>query len=784
MITSSEDYKKLCSDSLIEQEFNKVLENKEIKVVSFDIFDTLVFRKVAKPTDVFLKVGKYNYVKELFQTSENFKLSRIYAEKKARQLHKKLEDITLDLIYEQLPLTKKQRNKIKKTELKEEYKNLYINKQIEIWIEKAYNKGKKVVLISDMYLYKKQIDKLVLSKVINKNYISKIYVSSEYGKSKSKGGLFPLIKNKLGIKYEEWFHIGDNIHSDINQAKKLNINTLYYNYSKKLQNTFYVEEKYINCNIKKLASLRTLSLMLNPYLSKNEQFYFNLGSCFYAPALWNFSLWLGKLSKQKGIKQINFIMREGVTFQKYFKKLNSSINTNLIYASRKSIFLASLDMENFKISDFKASSYRGIRIKDLYELYKIKLTNKVLEKYKNTLCSEVHEVIIGKKTLLSLLENDLDNNLEKIKEKIKVEKQVFKDYMNSFDIEEKSIFVDFGGSGTVLQHINNTLKEKKITSVLFYKYLSAYGKMISSKNFSFLYPTRKTEHAIKVIQRSPEFMEILLNGLEKTTTHYMRKSDKVIPITKYPHDKTDNLISIIKAFNKGIDNFFLLAKEYNFKKIIDDKSLALILSRLIEVPSKDEVAYLGDLYYDEGKASKQVQKLIPNKLLKEIKKVDIPKMYEEYSQNYWYERNKYHWITGIISKIDPYYISDTKGISPMYNIRKHANILVNILKDNNISKINIYGAGGMIPKLKPLLEQSKIEIVSIMDKMALSKEFKFEGYTVTSLPNQLDSNNNTYPILIASLSYEMEIIDYISKIINERNLHLMIISRQNGLVVI
>jgi predicted HAD superfamily hydrolase len=774
------EYKKLCSNSLIEEEFDAFLENKDIKVISFDIFDTLAFRKVANPVDIFYKVGKDNYVKDIFNTADTFKQFRISAEQTARSLNKNLEDITFDLIYEQLPLTSKQKKKIQKLELEEEYKSLYINKQIENWIEKAYNRGKKVILISDMYLSQKHINKVILSKLTNKHLISKDYVSSEYGKSKSKGGLFPFVRNDLKINYKQWLHIGDNKHSDIIQAKKLNIFTLHYKHNQALQDTFNIEERYINSNLKKLSSLRKITTLLNPYREKKEHFFFNLAVTVYGPALWSFSHWLNDLAKKEKITQINFIMREGKTFQKYLHKINTHIDTNLIYASRKSIFLASLDVDTFTLSDFNASVYRGIRIKDLYSFYNIKLTNKILIQYEDTLCSNANIIRIENSTLLTVLENDLENNLSTIKKHIKKNKKLFKEYLDSFNIKDSSIFVDFGGSGTVLEHISKTLDKKYILNILFYKHHLGYKKMLSYKTYSFLHPSRQTENAINLIKRTPEFTEILLNGLDQTTTHYIKKEEKVIPITSYPYE-IDSFVPIVEAFHKGLDSFFTAVQEYKFKKIINNNILAMLIARIIEVPSKDEVEHLGNLYYDEGKGSKLVQKLIPKNLIDEITKSDIPSMYKAYSENYWYKRNKYNWITGIISKIDPSYIAAIKGIANTDNIDMHAMILVNILKENNISKINIYGAGGLISKLKHYLKESNIEIISIMDKKALTKEFEFEGYTITSLPYQLN-NGNTYPILVASISYEMEITNYLFQFIIQKDLNIQLINRTNGLI--
>jgi predicted HAD superfamily hydrolase len=65
-------------------------------------------------------------------------------------------------------LTPKQRKKIQNIEIKQEYKSVYINKEILKWIKIAKKADKKVILTSDMYLNFNQIKYIVLSKI--KNY--------------------------------------------------------------------------------------------------------------------------------------------------------------------------------------------------------------------------------------------------------------------------------------------------------------------------------------------------------------------------------------------------------------------------------------------------------------------------------------------------------------------------------------------------------------------------------------------------------------------------------------
>lgn len=67
--------------SAVEQEYIKLLQQEEIRIVSFDIFDTLVFRKVAQPQEIFKRLVNINLsnnfltLQRIFSIIE-FKLSR------------------------------------------------------------------------------------------------------------------------------------------------------------------------------------------------------------------------------------------------------------------------------------------------------------------------------------------------------------------------------------------------------------------------------------------------------------------------------------------------------------------------------------------------------------------------------------------------------------------------------------------------------------------------------------------------------------------------------------
>lgn len=778
----SSKFLQLCKNSKIEKEFDRILDNNEIKVISFDIFETLVFRKVAHHNDIFYKVGKNDFVKNIYNTAEAFQMYRLSAQRAARLKFLEKNEITFDEIYNELDLTYNQKEKIKNIELEQEYKSLYINKQISNWIKRAYDKGKKVILISDIYFSKKDIEYLVIDKLDNKHLISNIYISSEYKERKFNKKLFEIVRNDLNINYEEMAHIGDNIHSDYNISNSLNIHTLFYNISKNFQDILDIEEKYIDTTTKKAANLRKMTSLLNPFEKKEEEFYFNYGAIIFGPILWEFSHWLNKLAKKEEIIQINFIMREGKTFEHFFKKFNSKIKTNLLYASRKSIYLATLNENDFNFEKFNFFKFRTFTILDIYDLYKIQLKNIILKDYSNTPIKEINKIYINDRNLLDIFMEDFSTNKEQIKINIKKDKELFLEYLEQ--IKQNAMIIDFGGGGTVNRNISKVLENKNLRSVLFFMHDFGYKVNTATKTLSFLPYNEKTKSSLELIGRTPEFIEILLNGLEKTTIKYEKIDDKILAITKHPIENSEDfnhLEKIINAFNLGIESFFILTKEYKFKSIINRETIALILGRCIEVPLKDEVEFLGKLHTDEGKGSSKTSQLILEEQKNNLLSLGLEKTYYNLAQNINYKKIDTHWIHGCIASIDNSFLPIIKGFTNIYPNQEYINNIIEILKRNKISKINIYGAGILFVKLKPYLLKENIQIVSVMDTRANLSSFIFEGYEVNSISNVIDENN-LYPIIVASVEYSFEISDLIIRYLKSKNLKTKIINDYEGLI--
>lgn len=293
------------------------------KVVSFDIFDTLLLRPFCKPEDVF------GYISQLYNKPE-FIVKRIAAEKIAfrKIMGTNREDITFDEIYENLPEEYKH---FKDIEMATEEQILQINSEMLEIYNFARNKNKKIIITSDMYLPKEFLIKILHEKGISN--FNNLYVSNEYSLTKRTGNLYKYILKDLNVMPGEIIHIGDNKESDILTAQKLGLQTYHYN---KIQDRLLLQPEYHYLKNKNIASQIVGSILVNEQKDSNPNYWYSLGFKFGGLLIYSFVSELSKILKIRGIQNVFFIARDSFQVYETFKKYNknSNINAYYVYASR------------------------------------------------------------------------------------------------------------------------------------------------------------------------------------------------------------------------------------------------------------------------------------------------------------------------------------------------------------------------------------------------------------------------------------------------------------------
>lgn len=169
------------------------------RAVAFDVFDTLLWRDVAAPQDLFA------LMEEIHAAGAGFAQNRSRAEALARVPG---TETTLAAIYAQPPL----QGAAPKAECQAELRVVVPRHELVQAAKACHEHGYKIYIISDMYLPAAQIDAML--RRCGVDFADGVFVSSEYGVQKRSGKLFRLFLQKTGLRAREVLFVGNDRRAD------------------------------------------------------------------------------------------------------------------------------------------------------------------------------------------------------------------------------------------------------------------------------------------------------------------------------------------------------------------------------------------------------------------------------------------------------------------------------------------------------------------------------------------------------------------------------------------
>jgi FMN phosphatase YigB (HAD superfamily) len=181
-------------------------------IVSFDIFDTLLVRQWFFPDNLFA------YLDEMVKTRfgiTDFARLRKQAERLAR-LECSGGDVDIDAIYtafgklcgrpEDVPAIRAMEESAELTALRPRV-------DVREAVQQLKARGKRVVLVSDMYLPEDFLRSVLAQHGIG--MYDSLYLSCVTGLRKDRGDLWAAVAQKENVAPQRWLHVGDNEHSDL-----------------------------------------------------------------------------------------------------------------------------------------------------------------------------------------------------------------------------------------------------------------------------------------------------------------------------------------------------------------------------------------------------------------------------------------------------------------------------------------------------------------------------------------------------------------------------------------
>lgn len=280
---------------------------------TFDVFDTVVTRRLPRPADVFTLVGE-QLRKEGIRTPRGvmFTILRIRCERWARRLvpgrEVSLEDIHR-LLGRFLFWSEADRCRAAVLEMEIESSVLKATPRGREAVEKARILGASVAYVSDMYLAEPFI-RAILEREGLFGPGDLLAVSSEWKASKGVGDIWPRLIETLGVPAGDIFHQGDNPHSDIESPRKHGI-------SSSRLGTAEVsrwEEPDRGDKAEKLrefGGIAALSRLARSACAEPDDYWTCLGAGILGPMLAGFTTWMLEDARRKGIGTLWFLSRDG-----------------------------------------------------------------------------------------------------------------------------------------------------------------------------------------------------------------------------------------------------------------------------------------------------------------------------------------------------------------------------------------------------------------------------------------------------------------------------------------
>lgn len=427
--------------------------------VSFDIFDTLLVRKIINPEDIFEIIEIE--LKNKLGLNIPFKRWRQDSEYKWRLINEFKLDCNINDIYNQMEkeykLEKELCEKIKDYEINTELKFVTPRVDMVEILNYCIRKSKKVILTSDMYLTSSEIDK-ILKRIGVKNYNS-IVVSNEINARKDNGRIWQLYKEQY--KDSSLIHIGDNEHSDIQEACDVQIPHYHIMSSYNLfelsgmmdkfdSNKFNIADKVYTGAI--VSKLFNSPFVLNDNKGKIElNDLKSLGYVMFGPIILNYMIWVLNESLTNGINQIAFLARDGYLLNQLFdllKKSNSKleeIEAHYLLASRRALSIISATCKD-DLVNLLNTNYNGSICNLFYSRFGIEIDND------SNIC--LPEQIEKAKTLLEDYYEEILKNAEN-------ERNNYTKYLNNIGINLNGeiMISDVGYSGTIQYYLSKYLKK-------------------------------------------------------------------------------------------------------------------------------------------------------------------------------------------------------------------------------------------------------------------------------------------------------------------------------------
>ncbi|KAA5835058.1 HAD family hydrolase [Saccharopolyspora hirsuta] len=361
----------------------RLLSDGSCSVLSLDVFDTILWRRVPRPTDLFGMLGarlRGSGRCPEWVTDATFRRMRIEAEQRARHASgSACGEVSLFDIWREMPQALFAGTPLEElvgAEVELEREVTVVDLDVARLVQVADKNHIPIVLVSDTYFTADQLAHLLDRPELGPLRDARVFRSHQHGLDKG-SGLWKIVLHELGMSPEQVVHVGDNEVADHEVPGELGVRTVHYR---------RIDEEYAEVLDREgastdsfgpfsplvhaedgdfgLTSLRAKTLQTAPGdVGASVRTAWRYGAAVLGPVLTGFAEWVASRAHASGTPVVWCPMREGELLSELVNNAARvrgwNVTAKPIWLSRHITSIAALDcFDHDSVRDFIRRSYR------------------------------------------------------------------------------------------------------------------------------------------------------------------------------------------------------------------------------------------------------------------------------------------------------------------------------------------------------------------------------------------------------------------------------------------
>jgi len=558
------------------------------EVVSFDIFDTLLFRKTNTPETVFDLVGRHfgiNGFRKLRMDDQN------EASRRAWIAHQ-YPHADMDQIYEvmsehtEIPVDWMA---VKAYEIQLERDALVPNTELLEFFRYAKAQGKRVIATSDMYLTADILAEFLREKGFAG--LDHLYCSADEHKAKFNRDLFERVARKENVPCEKILHIGDKDRDDGEFPAVFGFDTFVY---------------HRDCDLEKIKNAPGSDVDKGIYkilCDGSRDFWYNLGVEVGGPLYMGLYRWLREKTRNQN-RKLFFLSRDGYNLYHICKQQGMD-NVEYLYTSRRALTMAAIrDMNEADILSLPPYTF-GQTVGEILDYLKVDRSE--IRHLEETGLRSFRTVIRTQEDIAAFKKLYLLDKAVFLR-RCEAERENARKYYEEIGfLQEDAICFDCGWQGSsqeLLERFKKVVGCEKRHDFLYFGIRNAEKSRRQLRNMhydTYLFDFYKNYALQADMRLNVAMYELFFSAPHESVYYYNDCGQAVFEEGAGDRNKEQLLAGILDFVREGLSFVDTYGVEWTPEISVGH------LKRLIHLPTEEEAVTIGDLENVDGFARQQGQ---------------------------------------------------------------------------------------------------------------------------------------------------------------------------------